>query len=503
MPYHPNLKEHTMIESLSDYFDEPRHKPVIHCEVCGAHTQDGKPYCINHIFELAYASGLSEQQEEIDKDLANVARRGISAIRLNSPVIKDILLELQDHETGIYMRNLSLNLDIPIELLTIYIEYLNNKGLLILKETRKAIIVYPQTRTASSEEVAKHFKVHRSMVHYWAQQGAPVSLAGKSYKFNLQELDEWLTTYTAQKEADRRRIREEVYLKKAVPISHRTLTKKQLAESLGVSESTVEYWIKHGLPHDEAADLGKSAKLRMFDRDEVAAWVAEFKAPAMKKRIAGSAYSQKLWDEISEYLRQGHTVLEAAEYFRISPAAIYKNADVPPLNEDKLTRFELAEKLGLDPQTVWHWVKHGTVPHIRGPRGKSSREMLLFDEQAVRDWLSATGFKGRRKNPACRECGVFIEGDRPYCFDHSSYVRGVEEAIVADATTPTDIDGMTARDIYNTLKFEGPHTIPGLARELGRSKEVIRKLVLEMEKWNMVHIPSDKRKLMHKEIRAI
>lgn len=49
--------------------------------------------------------------------------------------------------------------------------------------------------------------------------------------------------------------------------------------------------------------------------------------------------------------------------------------------------------------------------------------------------------------------------------------------MIDEQLSPLNIHGITARDIYNTLKFEGPLTAEGLARELNRNKEVIKALV--------------------------
>lgn len=53
------------------------------------------------------------------------------------------------------------------------------------------------------------------------------------------------------------------------------LTKKQLAERLGVSERSINHFMKLGLPHYR---LGNSHKNLRFREDESDAWAEQFRA---------------------------------------------------------------------------------------------------------------------------------------------------------------------------------------------------------------------------------
>lgn len=106
------------------------------------------------------------------------------------------------------------------------------------------------------------------------------------------------------------------------------LTPRQLAERLGVSVGTIHYWINAGfLP----ARRGPANR-----------WCIPFPAEveaACRDRAAGSAHQ-------------------------------HRDIDAQPRRDTELSVTDVAQRLGVKPDVIYHWAQWGHIPSRRGPAGR-------------------------------------------------------------------------------------------------------------------------------------
>lgn len=251
------------------------------------------------------------------------------------------------------------------------------------------------TTNGLSEELG----ISPSHLHKLArEEGAPHErMEGNALAWDKDKFMKWHEGYRErQREKFSKGLRES-YKKRARARrkSRRNLTRREIAEELGVSIVTINYWVANAdVPHDVVGDTGRpDKKIRLFDADEVREWYKGYKDLYEAQRREGrKIHSEEKYEELFDYIRAGHTILEAEEKFGVSEGHIYKAmADrgvefEPPRGERLLTREQVAAELGVKPVTIFAWVKKG-VPHDRMPKtGTSKREILLFDADEVREW---------------------------------------------------------------------------------------------------------------------
>lgn len=158
-------KDYTRLEKaqILSLAAPPRSRRFREKEPCGAtgcheDTTEGKPYCSNHIDHLDYVKGIQKKLQEFDADLAD-ASRSRPVIRLSSPWVKEILLQLAIRGAQTLPR-LCLMVDLPEVPMENFAKALDKAGLVkyVLAgsrrgTTRKIVHITDAGRVRAREEV--------------------------------------------------------------------------------------------------------------------------------------------------------------------------------------------------------------------------------------------------------------------------------------------------------------------------------------------------------------
>ena len=73
--------------------DEKRLGPQ-HCKTCGKATRERKPYCPEHIMEMAYPASRRAMLDKTEEELKKVSKVGAKAVNLEGLVVEEIMCNL-------------------------------------------------------------------------------------------------------------------------------------------------------------------------------------------------------------------------------------------------------------------------------------------------------------------------------------------------------------------------------------------------------------------------
>ena len=100
---------------------------------CNNITTGRKDYCIDHLDQIPKIKKLQADVENIDEEEKQVTKRGKKAITPNSLIIKDILRILRN--SSVTFKKMKQETDLPEPILKLYVEYLEEKGKIIVETT--------------------------------------------------------------------------------------------------------------------------------------------------------------------------------------------------------------------------------------------------------------------------------------------------------------------------------------------------------------------------------
>lgn len=391
---------------------------VIHCQEpgCGRATQEGKSFCIDHITKTPYAQKIISIRKAIRNEQKAVREIGKEAIRKDSVVVNDILKTLSI-EGSLLQGELAKKVNISYDTLLVYLDRLKSWKLVTVKpESRKSerVSLLDPEKLVRLEELSQEIRLHSSTIRRLIKKGAPHYKEGERVLlFNPNEFREWYREYKARinkkhikilKKAKgsyinktKSRIVKEI-AKERGNTDFELLDRKEIEERLGVTSSTVSYWLIKGVPNIELDGqyLGgkKSNKLRFFILDEVVAWYESFKEEAMHKRKYSQYLGDDFWNDAIQYA-MNNSLEKAAEKFGVSRDTLTRKIGEAgidiwkkiAISDRTMTAQEVAPILNVKPITIYKWANAMGAPHDRAPQ-VTNREALLFNPEELQQWYS-------------------------------------------------------------------------------------------------------------------
>ena len=112
-----------------------------YCESCGSYTQEGKPFCSEHVERHSYIAELLSKLAEKDAEINRVRHQGPSGISENSIIAKDILIRIRvdDAKTA---EGLAKELGLDTPLIREYINYLMDRNKIVPKRGPRGVTLY-------------------------------------------------------------------------------------------------------------------------------------------------------------------------------------------------------------------------------------------------------------------------------------------------------------------------------------------------------------------------
>jgi len=396
------------------------------CKVCGIATSGGKTFCKEHIDEQSYVQYIYEKQKLIDREVEGVRNLGIAAIDPDSSLVESVLTAL-NFEGGLFPNVLSAHSDIPEDVIGVYIRYLTESGQAGVVPTKNSLKVYlaesPELdveRTLSVKELLMGLgwdttRSNMRLIQKYSRLGAPRDKINNRYHFNLEEFKLWYKNTKHKRVTKRSQLEKRKYKSKIRKIrkaatsqgSLRLLTREELSKVLDVSVASITRWLKFGVPHDV---VGKAAgtehhRIRLFDPEEVRIWHQEHVRQGAEAR-GQQGYGEEFWNEIFDYLRQGHSYADAEEKFGVSHAGIRNRIrdysvviETPEETSTRtMTRVQVAEALKVSPHTVWTWTTKGAPFEMRRPgSGPGGKEVMFFDAKELKKWRKKEQTRERKQ----------------------------------------------------------------------------------------------------------
>jgi len=118
-----------------------RRIPSARCVVCGEATNDGKPWCLDHVASHSpYARQVAKGRDRRRREIARVEARPESA-RSNSPVAEDLLATLAGRGGSASIARLAKDNMLSVKVATAYMSRLEARGQVTTKPTRRSRVI--------------------------------------------------------------------------------------------------------------------------------------------------------------------------------------------------------------------------------------------------------------------------------------------------------------------------------------------------------------------------
>lgn len=397
-------------------FRSPRRTPQ-RCLVCGEATREGKVYCSEHVEESNYVTDVQHKYAAIQGELKRVKKLGIKAIAPDSYFVSEILRALRV-EDGLQFGELSHESDVPYDVLPHYLDMLQIWGLIELEpdldSKRKTPLVFllEEPRPLyTAPQLAKKLGINVFKIKRAIKYGVPhVNVGGRNY-FEPEKYMAWkakrrlyITSRLVEAGNKNRKKKLQQFEAKVKSKDKELLNVTELAEKMGVSGSTVKYWITKGVPnYPQQTTLigGRGEKnLRFFKLDEVKEWYETFRAN---------------YDEVRKKSNMRHdwaTIIEDAKQFGLTVAAKKHKVNRETLR-DKIRNLhpvelkpsdanstrnvavsDAAKILGIRPVTISKWINEMGAPHEKVTMYHTARMRVLVDPEELKTW-----YADRKKTP--------------------------------------------------------------------------------------------------------
>ena len=207
-------------------------------------------FCKEHIDEQPYVQYIYEKQKLKDREVEGVRNLGLAAIDPDSSLIESALTTL-NFEGGLFPHVLAANMDIPEDVIGVYIRYLTESGQVGVVPTEESTKVYligsPELRTLSVKELLMGLgwdttRSNMRLIQKYSRLGSPRNTINNRYHFNLEEFKLWYRRWRSSSSRVTKAATSQGSL--------RSLTRKELSKVLDVSVTSITRWLKFGVPHD-------------------------------------------------------------------------------------------------------------------------------------------------------------------------------------------------------------------------------------------------------------
>lgn len=124
-----------------------RTKVTLDCEVCGAVTREGKPYCSEHVHMQPYVENLLSQLAEQEKEHERVLSKGTRAANLKGLTVKELKMHLQLFGPRTVNR-LARELNLDSNVIAVYVRKMERAKIVTTTVTRRGhVMVVPKPAT--------------------------------------------------------------------------------------------------------------------------------------------------------------------------------------------------------------------------------------------------------------------------------------------------------------------------------------------------------------------
>jgi len=202
------------LSSSSGYAKMPQSKT---CRICGQDTNEGKPYCLDHVEHQPYINKLMSRWSKKGAEEEAVGRSGPDAISENSLTSGEIIGYLRFHGTKT-VEGISRGLNIKPETIHIYVKRLQNRGKVSLSRSIRGNTL---VALANNRRHGKRRRYRRNPDYSMRKLPSPKS--GQSFLSRLKRSNTPL--FPVEKYVDLNATPGEVFLPAVLPSGRHTISR--------------------------------------------------------------------------------------------------------------------------------------------------------------------------------------------------------------------------------------------------------------------------------------